>query len=42
MLQRPEQEDVIGGLVQIDNYQGSDLGLEGWKLSKVLDDILMV
>lgn len=42
MLQRPEQQDIIGGLVQIDNYKGSELELSGWKLSKVLDDILMV
>jgi co-chaperonin GroES (HSP10) len=42
MIQRPEQQDIIGGLVQIDNYKGSNFELEGWKLSKVLDDILMV
>jgi hypothetical protein len=42
MIQRPEQEDVIGGLVQIDNYKGSQFELDGWKLTNVLDDILMV
>ena len=42
MIQRPEQQDIIGGLVQIDNYKGSNFELDGWKLSKVLDDILMV
>ena len=42
MIQRPEQEDRIGGLVQIDNYKGSQFELDGWQLSKVLDDILMV
>jgi co-chaperonin GroES (HSP10) len=42
MIQRPEQHDIIGGLVQIDNYKGSNFELDGWKLSKVLDDILMV
>jgi hypothetical protein len=42
MLQRPEQEDIIGGLVQIDNYKGSHFELDGWQLTKVLDDILMV
>ena len=42
MIQRPEMEDRIGGLVQIDNYKGSEFELDGWKLSKVLDDILMV
>jgi hypothetical protein len=42
MLQRPQQEDAIGGIVQIDNYAGSELALDGWKLTNVLDDILMV
>jgi hypothetical protein len=42
MIQRPEQEDRVGGLVQIDNYKGSHFELDGWQLSKVLDDILMV
>ena len=42
MIQRPEQEDRVGGLVQIDNYKGSQFELDGWQLSKVLDDILMV
>lgn len=42
MIQRPDMEDRIGGLVQIDNYKGSEFELDGWKLSRVLDDILMV
>lgn len=42
MIQRPEQEDLIKGLVQIDNYKGSQFELDGWELTKVLDDILMV
>jgi len=42
MLQRPEQEDIVGGLVQIDNYKGSHFELDGWELTNVLDDILMV
>lgn len=42
MIERPKQEDIIGGLVQIDNYKGSNFELNGWKLTKVLDDILMV
>lgn len=42
MIQRPEQEDLIKGLVQIDNYKGSHFELDGWQLTAVLDDILMV
>jgi hypothetical protein len=42
MIQRPEQEDLIKGLVQIDNYKGSQFELDGWQLTAVLDDILMV
>jgi hypothetical protein len=41
MITRPEQEDVIGGKVQLDLYKGSSLELIDWKLDKVLDDILM-
>lgn len=41
MIQRPEAEDKIGGKVQLDNYLGQDFNLDGWKLTKVLDDILM-
>jgi hypothetical protein len=41
MISRPKQEDVIGGKIQIENYLGNDLNLDGWKLTKVLDDILM-
>jgi co-chaperonin GroES (HSP10) len=41
MIARPKQEDVIGGKIQIDHYLGQDFNLDGWKLTKVLDDILM-
>ena len=41
-IARPEQEDLIRGLVQIDKYKGNDFELNGWNLTKVLDDILMV
>lgn len=41
MIQRPKQEDLIGGKVQIDQYLGHELNLEGYQLTKVLDDILM-
>ena len=41
MITRPPQEDKIAGKVQLDHYLGSDINLTGWKLSKVLDDILM-
>ena len=41
MIPRPPQEDLIGGKIQIDNYQGNSFNLEGWSLKKVLDDILM-
>jgi hypothetical protein len=41
MIQRPKQEDRIGGKVQLDNYLGNDLNLDGWNITKVLDDILM-
>ena len=41
MISRPEQEDLIGGKIQIDHYLGQDFNLDGWKLTKVLDDILM-
>jgi hypothetical protein len=43
MIQRPNNlEDKIGGLVQLEQYQGHALELDGWRLNKVLDDILMV
>lgn len=43
MIQRPNNlEDKIGGLVQLEQYQGHALELDGWKLTNVLDDILMV
>lgn len=41
MIARPEQEDRIGGKVQLDNYLGHEMNLEDWTLKKVLDDILM-
>lgn len=41
MIARPKQEDRIGGKVQLDNYLGSDMNLDDWTLTKVLDDILM-
>jgi co-chaperonin GroES (HSP10) len=41
MIQRPEQEDRIGGKVQLDNYLGHAFALDDWNLTKVLDDILM-
>ena len=43
MIERPKNlEDRIGGKVQLEQYQGHALELDGWKLTKVLDDILMV
>jgi co-chaperonin GroES (HSP10) len=43
MIQRPTNlEDKIGGMVQLEQYQGHALELDGWKLTNVLDDILMV
>jgi co-chaperonin GroES (HSP10) len=40
------EEDIkhnrVGGLIQLENYQGSDLNMTGWDLEAVLDDILMV
>lgn len=33
--------DNTKGLVRLENYMGSDLNLTGWKLTNVLDDILM-
>lgn len=41
MITRPQQEDRIGGKVQLDNYIGNELNLDGWNITKVLDDILM-
>ena len=43
MIERPKNlEDKIGGKVQLEQYQGHSLELDGWNLTKVLDDILMV
>jgi hypothetical protein len=33
--------DTNKGLVRLEDYTGSDLNLSGWKLTGVLDDILM-
>jgi len=41
MISRPEQQDNIGGKVQLDNYLGHAFELDNWTLTKVLDDILM-
>lgn len=41
MIKRPDQEDIIGGRIQIENYKGSSMELYEWHLDKVLDDILM-
>ena len=41
MIARPEQEDLIKGKIQIENYQAQSIMLDGWNLTKVLDDILM-
>ena len=41
MITRPEQEDLIGGKVQLEHYKGGSLELIDWHLDKVLDDILM-
>jgi co-chaperonin GroES (HSP10) len=41
MITRPEQEDLIGGKIQIENYKGSSMELYEWHLDAVLDDILM-
>jgi co-chaperonin GroES (HSP10) len=43
MIPRPTNlEDKIGGMVQLEQYQGHTLELDGWTLTNVLDDILMV
>jgi hypothetical protein len=41
IIPRPQQEDLIKGKVQLDNYIGQSFNLDGWTLTKVLDDILM-
>jgi len=35
------QTDNVKGLVQLDNYMGSDINLSDWKLESLLDDIMM-
>ena len=42
MINRPEQEDKVKGLIQIENYSGTSMELDDWNLDEVLDDILMV
>ena len=43
MIDRPiDLEDRIGGKVQIEHYAGKSFELEGWHLTQVLDNILMV
>ena len=41
MISRPEQEDLVKGKIQIENYASQSIMLHGWNLTKVLDDILM-
>jgi hypothetical protein len=41
MIASPEQEDLIKGKIQIENYPADSIMLDGWNLTKVLDDILM-
>ena len=41
IIPRPEQEDRIGGKVQLDHYLGHAFELDNWNLTKVLDDILL-
>ena len=35
------ETDNVKGLVQLDNYAGSDINLSDWKLESLLDDIMM-
>ena len=35
------ETDNVKGLVQLDNYMGSDINLSDWKLESLLDDIMM-
>lgn len=35
------QTDNVKGMVQLDNYLGSDINLVDWKLESLLDDIMM-
>ena len=42
MIERPEGEDRIKGLVDLENYRNSDINLEGWELTATLDNILFV
>ena len=40
------EEDIktnrVGGLIQLDNYQGSDLNLTNWTITQLIDDVLLV
>lgn len=42
MIQRPQLEDRIHGVVQIENYKSQSMELDDWNLTKVMDDLLMV
>ena len=35
------QTDNVKGMVQLNNYMGSDINLVDWKLESLLDDIMM-
>jgi hypothetical protein len=32
----------VGGLIQLDNYAGSDMNLRGWEITALIDDVLLV
>jgi co-chaperonin GroES (HSP10) len=40
------EEDIktnhVGGLIQLDNYAGSDMNLRGWEITSLIDDVLLV
>lgn len=36
------KQDKVKGLVKLDNYRGTNLLIHGFKITRVLDDILMV
>jgi len=42
MIDRPNTENLNKGLVELENYKNSDINLDGWNLTTVLDDILFV
>jgi co-chaperonin GroES (HSP10) len=41
-MKKDMSTDNVGGLMQLDSYKGSSMNLDGYKISRVLDDILMV